>query len=104
MTEIAVRVLNARLLAVGVEVIAVTGPVASAHSGTTSSEKALQDMLMGLTKQYWQAMKDRDVATLRTIIGPDGVFVDIRAAYLTTPELIDAIMRMTTLNEVFLPS
>ena len=103
MRDIAVRVLTRALLVVSLAVTVVTEPTASSQNRELPSEKALQETLMGLEKQYWQAMKDHDAATLRTIMGPDGVFVDIRAAYLTTSELIDAIMRMTTLNAVFLP-
>jgi len=102
MRAIAFQLLTCMLLALAVGMTVVTDPVASIQN-EGSLEIRLQETLMGFEKQYWQAMKDHDAATLRRLMGPDGVFVDIRAAHLTTPELIDAIMRMTTLNAVFLP-
>lgn len=55
----------------------VLGPaVVSAQPVVTDPDKALQEKLTADVKKFWQALKTKDAATVRTMMGPDGFWVD----------------------------
>jgi ketosteroid isomerase-like protein len=71
--------------------------VPSAVSGqpvVTDPDKALQATLTASVRDFWQAIKTKDAATVRRMMGPDGFWVD-PLNVTTTEDIAGSLPRLT---------
>jgi hypothetical protein len=83
-----------RVLAVGAVLVCALAASAAQSGGPPGpSDVQLKDTLMTIERQFCQAVKERDAATITRLMGPDGVYVNSGGLYHDTQAFIEAIRR-----------
>lgn len=74
---------------------AIRSTEAQTSTAALVSDEQLKDMLMGLERQFYRALRDRDEQTVRRMMGPEGIFVNSAGMPLDPQQVVDRIFKNT---------
>ena len=65
------------------------------QASAVMSDEQIKDLLIGLEKEFYRALRDRDEETVRRMMGPDGIYVNSSGMPLDPQQVVDRIFAAT---------